>query len=54
MYDGDGNTTFPGPAGSSTPVNIRIKIVRQVVINYMGEVIYIESASCNISGYKHL
>ena len=44
---GCGYAFIPSTAGSTSPVNIVYKLVRSVVVYYVGDIINIDTSSCN-------
>ena len=54
MDNGNGNTCFVGASGTSATVGIYFHIVRQIVVNHVCKVAYIQSSRCHIGSYQQL
>src|SRR5699024_5328110 len=48
------NASFTGPARSSDPVHIVFSTVRQVVIEYVGNAVHMNTTPGNVCGHQHL
>ena len=52
--DGDGSTCLSCTSGTSAAVRIAFRIIRQTVVDYMRQIVYVEPACGNIRSYEQL
>ena len=52
--DGDGSTCLSGTSGTSAAVRIAFRIIRQTVVDYMRQIVYVEPACGDIRSYEQL
>ena len=50
----DGNTCGRSPSGSSAPMDILLYLVRQIVIEHMGQVVHIQTSGRHIGSHQKL
>src|SRR5687768_17076065 len=54
VTDGDTDARFTGPCSPAATVRIHFNVIRQFIINYVGDTFNVDSACSNICGDEQL